>query len=464
MDAHVLVLGAGPGGLSAAYALLKQNCNVTILERGNRAGGLMQAVKYEDYMVDFGYKHVYSRIAEVQALWESVLGDDFKRYVPRTGVLYKNYILEKDKRFKGVRRGMPIHLLLKSFADLVKNYYKFRSKPVITLQDFAYAKRGEEFTRIFTQGFDERIKCRQWTQLSAPLSTSNGEKNFLKRFFKEASNSVQGQPIMFHPSKGTGQISEVLEREIRKMGGNIHYQQEVTQIEISDKKVVSVQVKNKEGVTNYQTGSVVSCLPLQVSAKLLGFETRCAVDALSFRRSVILVYFFLSDVAPFPHTCIQVSDPELAMSRITNFGAYPCSMVPPGKGCLCIEFFCVAEDVLMQQSDVALMKLALKEASEAGLVKPQQVMHHMVIKCPGADPANSWEDYKNEPQRAELYEKVNAFHNMYQVGRTGTDKSTYAGLMAAEAIMQGSKKQYNIKTQPDVFYPWQENEKFVASG
>ncbi len=455
MKTDVLVLGAGPGGLAAAHALLKQKYSVTILEQRNNVGGLMQAVKYEDYTVDFGYKHLYSRIAEVHELWQSLLGDDFIQYVPRTGVLYKNYILEKDKKYRGLRRGMPLHLLFTSFFDLVKNYYKYHSRQITSLQDFAYSTRGEKFTRIFSQHFDERLKGRQWAELKAPESANDSGKNFLKHFFQQASKNENKQTTWYHPAKGTGQISEVLEKEIRQMGGNILYLQNVENILFTGNHITSVQVKTNGAVASYEAGSVISCLPIQAIAKLLDIESTLPLSGLSFQRSVVLVYLFLSKPAPFPHTSIQVSDPNLAISRITNYGAFLGSMVPAGKGCLCVEFFCMIGDGFMQQEDVTILERAINEASEAGILKPEYITYSRVIKCAGADPAASWEDYKSDQSRAELYENVNEFHNLYQVSRTGTDKSTFAGLRAAAAIIQGNKNKFNIETKPDVFSPWQ---------
>src|SRR6185503_3526364 len=133
---EVLILGADPGSLTAAHALLKQGITVTVVEKEPIVSGLMRAVKHEDFSVDLGYKHLYSRIPEVQKLWEELLGDDFLPYQPRTGILYKGRIFEREKSFRGLRRGMPYGLMLSAFADLLKYNFFHRNEAVDSLQAY----------------------------------------------------------------------------------------------------------------------------------------------------------------------------------------------------------------------------------------------------------------------------------------------------------------------------------------
>ena len=58
MKTEILVLGAGAGGLSAAYSLLKAGKEVTIIEKENFCGGLIRPVVHENFILDFGYKEI----------------------------------------------------------------------------------------------------------------------------------------------------------------------------------------------------------------------------------------------------------------------------------------------------------------------------------------------------------------------------------------------------------------------
>ena len=50
----VVILGAGPAGISAAWRLTKLGYPVTVLERDGAVGGMGRTIKVGDYSVDFG--------------------------------------------------------------------------------------------------------------------------------------------------------------------------------------------------------------------------------------------------------------------------------------------------------------------------------------------------------------------------------------------------------------------------
>ena len=53
----VIIIGAGPAGLTAAYELLKTNkekYDITILEETNEIGGISKTVVYKNNRMDIG--------------------------------------------------------------------------------------------------------------------------------------------------------------------------------------------------------------------------------------------------------------------------------------------------------------------------------------------------------------------------------------------------------------------------
>ena len=51
----VIIIGAGPAGLTAGYELLKkEGYEVVILEKTDRIGGISQTVKYKGNRMDIG--------------------------------------------------------------------------------------------------------------------------------------------------------------------------------------------------------------------------------------------------------------------------------------------------------------------------------------------------------------------------------------------------------------------------
>src|SRR5512135_1359498 len=77
MTLPVAILGAGPAGLTAAYALGKKNVPVVILEADPEyVGGISRTAKYKGYHFDIGGHRFFSKAKEVEDLWTEILPDD----------------------------------------------------------------------------------------------------------------------------------------------------------------------------------------------------------------------------------------------------------------------------------------------------------------------------------------------------------------------------------------------------
>ena len=72
----VIIIGAGPAGLTAAYELLKDDnkeYEVTILEETNEIGGISRTVKYNGNRMDIGGHRFFSKDKKVTDFWEKLM-------------------------------------------------------------------------------------------------------------------------------------------------------------------------------------------------------------------------------------------------------------------------------------------------------------------------------------------------------------------------------------------------------
>ena len=72
----VIIIGAGPAGLTAAYELLKKapgEYSVTVLEETNEIGGISRTVKYHGNRMDIGGHRFFSKDNEVTQWWDEIM-------------------------------------------------------------------------------------------------------------------------------------------------------------------------------------------------------------------------------------------------------------------------------------------------------------------------------------------------------------------------------------------------------
>ena len=71
----VLIIGAGPAGLTAAYELLEKSMDyeVTVLEESDTFGGISRTVEYKGNRMDMGGHRFFSKVPEVNEWWEKML-------------------------------------------------------------------------------------------------------------------------------------------------------------------------------------------------------------------------------------------------------------------------------------------------------------------------------------------------------------------------------------------------------
>ena len=86
---HVVIIGAGPAGLTAGYLLSKQGVRTTVLEADDIVGGISRTAQYKEFRFDIGGHASSRRSNRSQELWEEILGDEFIS-VPRLSRIYYN--------------------------------------------------------------------------------------------------------------------------------------------------------------------------------------------------------------------------------------------------------------------------------------------------------------------------------------------------------------------------------------
>jgi len=74
----ILILGAGPAGLTAALEALRHGEEVCVIEKSNAVGGISRTEEQEGWKFDLGGHRFFTKVKRVNDFWNSVLpAEDF---------------------------------------------------------------------------------------------------------------------------------------------------------------------------------------------------------------------------------------------------------------------------------------------------------------------------------------------------------------------------------------------------
>ncbi|HBN55399.1 MAG TPA: hypothetical protein DD414_01355, partial [Lachnospiraceae bacterium] len=96
----VIVIGAGPAGLTAAYELKKRSpgeYDVLVLEESGEIGGISRTVKYKNNRMDIGGHRFFSKDKRIMDWWKQIM--------PMQGA--PSYDDKKLGRIKPLQKGGP---------------------------------------------------------------------------------------------------------------------------------------------------------------------------------------------------------------------------------------------------------------------------------------------------------------------------------------------------------------------
>ncbi|HJR36630.1 MAG TPA: FAD-dependent oxidoreductase, partial [Gemmatimonadales bacterium] len=153
---RVVVIGAGPAGLTAAYLLSKQGVEVTVLEGDDIVGGISRTAQYKGYRFDIGGHRFFTKIEPVQALWEELLGDEFISVPRMSRIHYGGKYFDYPLKAANALRGLGIWNALR----IVGSYAHARLYPTPVEENFeewVTNRFGKRLYEIFFKTYTEKV-------------------------------------------------------------------------------------------------------------------------------------------------------------------------------------------------------------------------------------------------------------------------------------------------------------------
>src|SRR5512147_2198001 len=86
----VVIIGAGPAGLTAGYELTKYGVKPIVIEQLDKAGGIARTESYKGFSFDMGGHRFFTKSKPVSQFWKDFLGEDFLTRPRLSRIYYRN--------------------------------------------------------------------------------------------------------------------------------------------------------------------------------------------------------------------------------------------------------------------------------------------------------------------------------------------------------------------------------------
>ncbi|HEY3722208.1 MAG TPA: NAD(P)/FAD-dependent oxidoreductase [Acidimicrobiia bacterium] len=455
MAPHVVIIGAGPAGLTAAYELVtKYGITSTILESDDQVGGISRTVERDGWRFDIGGHRFFTKVKEVEAFWHEILPDEDFMLRPRMSrIFYEGKYYDYPLKIPNVLGNLG---LWEAFL-CVASYLWVRIRPPKdqdTLEGWIAARFGWRLYRHFFKTYNEKLWGVPTSKLPADfaaqriknLSFMNAVMTALmpKRNQKEITSLIEE---FQYPKYGPGMMWERCRDLVEEKGCTVVMNSRVVAVNHENDRAVSVTAQDRDGNrTDYPCDHVISSMPisqlLQAMEPAAADTAEVAADDLRYR-DFLTVALVVPEAYSFPDNWIYVHSREVQVGRIQNFGSWSPYLVKEGRTCLGLEFFVFEGDETWNKPDAELVEQGKRELGILGLVDPEKVEAGYVVRMPKAYPFYDAEYKANVARIVEWLE--DCAPNVHPVGRNGMhrynnqDHSMYTAMLTAENIATGSK-------------------------
>jgi protoporphyrinogen oxidase len=467
-DHDIVIIGAGPAGLTAAYMLTKRGVASTVLESDTVVGGISRTAVRDGWRFDIGGHRFFTKVKPVNDLWFEILGkDEFLRRPRMSRIYYRGKLYDYPiKPANALKNLGPVEAVLCGFSYL---YARVRPpQDQSTLEGYIVANYGRRLYNHFFKTYNEkvwgvpaseiasdwgaqRIKgmslfAAVWEPIRAKIAGSRDKSKQVTSLIEEFN----------YPKFGPGQMWEKCTELVSDKGTKVVFDSKVTKIEHADGRAFAVTAESN-GVTNrYECTDVISSMPIGALLEAMDPpvppEVTKAAESLRYR-DFMTVALVVPEKYGFPDTWIYIHDPDVEVGRIQNFSSWSPYLVKDGRTCLGLEFFVQEGDEMWTKSDADLVEQGKRELAHLNLVDTGKVEDGYVVRMPKAYPFYDWE-YKQNVDVLRKWLEQNT-PNVYPVGRNGMhrynnqDHSMYTAMLSVENIYGAKHDVWSVNVEEE---------------
>lgn len=436
MKKNIVILGAGPAGLTTGYELVHRDSDysISIIERTPYVGGMCRTINANHFFFDIGGHRYFTTDKEIERWWMHFLPDEEFQVVQRS-----SHII-----YQGAKFSYPISLSLqemkilgyKTILKIALDYMKLKIKPkgIESLEDFYISRFGETLYHRFFETYTEKV-CGEHPSMISPawgnhrvggLSISNILTNYRNKKELNSMDMRTTTNFFLYPKYGAGALWNNVSNEIVKAGGHIYFNDTVESVKFDGDTIKAVKCHSGQVLpVDYLVSSIpmrelISLIP-NISPDIVGYG-----EALSYRDIVIVSFVFqfscitggLKESGELIHDqWLYIQDEGRKVSRIQLINNWSKDLIKESDYVgLCLEFYTSQNDEFDEFADLDWVSLALSELLNLGYIKDNSSpIEQVVFRQEKAYPCYSGA-YKNI---SSIRQYIDSISNLVCIGRNG---------------------------------------------
>jgi protoporphyrinogen oxidase len=450
----VVVLGAGPAGMSAAWRLSERGVPVTVLEKDGAVGGMGKTIKVGRYSVDYGPHTFHIReTEESRAIHEAIrpfFGEDPLILTRGTRVLLRGreyvYPLEMLQVLTGVSPLLSARIIFDYVTASAKSMLA-PPKQEHSFEEWGVRNLGRTLYDLCFGIYSARVWGLPTSQISSKQAQRVAKLNLRNIVLRTL--GIRADPTTYftkymYPRKGISVLYEGMASAVRKNGHCLMLESPVVRLEREGDRIGRVVYRRGGRDETIECDGVLSTLPLPLLVDLIqpALPKTVAEHAARLRyRSLKLIYIALKRPQLTNYHWVYLLDEHFRVNRMSEQKNVSAEMVPPDRTILCIELSCWRDEPLWRARDEEIYRIALHDIMRMGYgVTESEVEDYFVTDIPTAYPVY---ELNFEEHLIPVLKGVHAVSNILTLGRHGLflnnsmDDNVLLGMKVADQIAIG---------------------------
>ena len=444
----VIVIGAGPAGLSSALRLARQGKSVLVLEKEDHVGGLCATLQNGDSIFDLGGHRIISKDEEVMQEVLSIMGDELDIRNRKSQILLKGKFFEYPLDMKDLLKKMPLSTTMASgfsyiftkIARLIAPHHD------ISLRDWVTNRFGKKLYDIYFGPYTEKLWGMNPDQISADFSSQRISLISLTDVLLRMLKLKKGTPKtyaskFYYPQKGIGRLCERFAEEVIANGGQVMLSTNVDKYHVDGKNIIGIEADG----TEYTADHFINTSPMPELLQKLDPIAPQDLQEISHRmrfRSLRFICCTFDVPKVTDNNWIYISEPQYIFMRLQDLRNWSPHLVPEGKSALVLEISCSRGDAIWEMPTNVLLDRCMVDLEKIGIYPgiTKKLLNYADTRNEHAYPVYDL-DYKAKI-RAVLGHLLQ-IENLTTCGRQGLyrynnmDHSIKMGFLAAKRIAQG---------------------------